>query len=93
MAKKKAEDMREELRNIIIFSRGQKAWDELIRTEANIRKKRQEMIYAQEERRQFWIDMGLIIIASVVMIGIVVAGIWFIGWERDMWGPMWFWPD
>ena len=93
MAKKKAEDMREELRNIIIFSRGQKAWDELIRTEANIRKKRQEMIYAQEERRQFWIDMGLIIIASVVMIGIVVAGIWFIGYERDMWGPMWFWPD
>ena len=93
MAKKKAEDMREELRNIIIFSRGQKAWDELIRTEANIRKKRQEMIYAQEERRQWWIDMALITIACSIMLGMLIGGIWFVGWERDMWGPMWFWPD
>ena len=85
--------MREELRNIIIFSRGQKAWDELIRTEANIRKKRQEMIYAQEERRQWWIDMALITIACSIMLGMLIGGIWFVGWERDMWGPMWFWPD
>ena len=52
MAKKKAEDMREELRSIISFTRGPSAWDELLRTEANIRKKRQEAIYAQEEYRR-----------------------------------------
>ena len=42
MAKKKAEDMRDQLKNIIVFSRGPKAWDELLRTEASIRKKRQQ---------------------------------------------------
>ncbi len=91
MAKKKAEDMREELRNIIIFSRGQKAWDELIRTEANIRKKRQEMIYAQQERQQFWIDMCLVTAASLLLLSMAVIFIWWIGFEKDMWGPMWFW--
>ena len=36
MAKKKAEDMREELRNIISFTRGPSAWTELLKTEADI---------------------------------------------------------
>ena len=33
MAKKKAEDMREELRNIISVTRGPSAWNELLQTE------------------------------------------------------------
>lgn len=52
MAKKKAEDMREQLRQIIVATRGPSAWDELIKTEADIRKKRQTAIYDQQERRQ-----------------------------------------
>ena len=39
MAKKKAEDMRAELKNIISFTRGPAAWEELLRTEGDIRKK------------------------------------------------------
>ena len=55
MAKKKTEDMRDQLKNIIMFSRGHGAWEELLRTEADIRKKRQKMIYDQEERwRKIW---------------------------------------
>ena len=55
MAKKKAEDMREQLKQIISFTRGPSAWEELLRTEADIRKKRQKMIYDQEERwRKIW---------------------------------------
>ena len=68
MAKKKAEDMREELKNIISFTRGPSAWTELLKTEADIRKKRQEMIYAQEERRRQiieWCAIGLLVIAVV----------------------------
>ena len=42
MAKKKTEDMRDQLKNIIMFSRGHGAWEELLRTEADIRKKRQK---------------------------------------------------
>ena len=55
MAKKKAEDMRNQLKQIISFTRGPSAWEELLRTEADIRKKRQKMIYDQEERwRKIW---------------------------------------
>ena len=52
MAKKKAQDMREQLKQIISFSRGPSAWEELLRTEADIRKKRQQAIYAQQEMRR-----------------------------------------
>ena len=68
MAKKKAEDMREQLRQIITMSRGMSAWDELIRTEADIRKKRQQMIYAQEERRRQILEV-IAVIGLVLCIG------------------------
>ena len=73
MAKKKAEDMREELKNIISFTRGPSAWTELLKTEADIRKKRQQMIYAQEERRRQileWCAIGLLVL---VVLGFVVG--------------------
>ena len=42
--------------------------DELIKTEGDIRKKRQQMIYAQEERRRQileWCAIGLLVIIVV----------------------------
>ncbi len=75
MAKKKTEDMREQLKQIIIMSRGLSAWDELLRTEADIRKKRQAMIYAQEERRRQvmeWCAIGLLVIVIVGFVGGVI---------------------
>ena len=56
MAKKKAEDMRGQLKQIITYTRGPSAWAELLKTEGEIRKKRQAMIYAQKERQRFWIE-------------------------------------
>jgi len=74
MAKKKAEDMREQLKQIIIMSRGLSAWDELIKTEGDIRKKRQQMIYAQEERRRQVLEViGIIVL--VVLIGGAAIGL------------------
>ena len=73
MAKKKAEDMREELKQIISFTRGPSAWTELLKTEADIRKKRQAAIYAQEERRRFWLEMSAISIAVILVVS-------FMGW-------------
>ena len=67
MAKKKAEDMREQLKQIIIMSRGLSAWDELLRTEGDIRKKRQQMIYAQEERRRQLLEVvGIIVLVAII---------------------------
>ena len=75
MAKKKPEDMRDQLKNIIMFSRGHGAWEELLRTEADIRKKRQKMIYDQEERwRKIW---EWVAITFLVLLGVGVIGFLF----------------
>ena len=86
MAKKKAEDMREELRNIISFTRGPSAWNELLQTEANIRKKRQEMIYAQEERRKKVIEIILVCFAGLLVVGLIGVFVWLVGFDKGYWG-------
>ena len=76
MAKKKAEDMRNELKQIISFTRGPSAWEELLRTEADIRKKRQQAIYDQQERRKQileWIAIGVLVL---VVGGFIFGLIW-----------------
>ena len=67
MAKKKAEDMRAQLKQLIILTRGMGAWDELLATEGDIRKKRQAAIYAQKEKQRKVIE----IIAVIFCIGVV----------------------
>ena len=72
MAKKKTEDMRDQLKNIIMFSRGHGAWEELLRTEADIRKKRQKAIYDREEQIQKikeWVAITLLVLLGVGFIG------------------------
>ena len=73
MAKKKAEDMRNELRQIISFTRGPAAWDELLRTEADIRKKRQKLIYDQKERQKKVIEYILIGLLVLIMGGALIG--------------------
>ena len=77
MAKKKAEDMREELKNIISFTRGPSAWTELLKTEADIRKRRQQAIYDQQERRRKIFEIIMVVIASLAMMGLLIGIVWF----------------
>ena len=78
MAKKKAEDMREQLRTLITYTRGVSAWQELIKMEGDIRKKRQQMIYDQKERQKAFIEITLVVILLSLMAGLIGWGIWFI---------------
>lgn len=80
MAKKKAEDMREELKNIISYTRGPSAWQELLKTEADIRKRRQATIYAQEERRRKILEIVAICFLVIVVGGFIffLAYLWSI---------------
>ena len=73
MAKKKAEDMREQLKQIIIYSRGMNAWQELLRTEADVRKRRQKMIYDQKERQKKLIDGILIGVLVLILLGSLIG--------------------
>lgn len=76
MAKKKAEDMRDQLKQIISFTRGPAAWEELLRTEGDIRKKRQKAIYDQKERRRKLGEAILIGILCVIVIGFMGGIVW-----------------
>ena len=78
MAKKKAEDMREELRNIISMTRGPSAWQELVKTEADIRKRRQETIYAQEERRKQFFEILAIGVLVIAVSGFAFLLLWLV---------------
>ena len=78
MAKKKADDMREQLRQVITITRGPSAWQELIRMEGEIRKKRQQAIYDQQEYRRKVIEYTLAFILVAITSGLIIWGIWFI---------------
>ena len=50
-----------------MFSRGHGAWEELLKTEADIRKKRQKMIYDQQERWNKiweWVAIGGLVVVA-----------------------------
>ena len=76
MAKKKAEDMRYQLKQIISLTRGPSAWDELLRTEGEIRKKRQAAIYAQKERQRKLVEIIGWVMAISILGGFIV---WLLG--------------
>ena len=71
MAKKKAEDMRYQLKQLISLTRGPAAWEELLRTEGEIRKKRQAAIYAQKERQRKVIEWTGIFIGISILGGFI----------------------
>ena len=85
IAKKKAEDMREELRQLISFTRGPSAWDELIKTEADIRKKRQQAIYDQQEYRRKVFEIIIVTIGIAACLALVGAMVWLVGSHRGTW--------
>ena len=76
MAKKKAEDMRYQLKQLISLTRGPAAWDELLKTEGEIRKKRQAAIYAQKERQRKVMEVIAWVIGCALIGGFIV---WLVG--------------
>lgn len=74
-AKRKADAMREELRQHISFVYGPPAWDELVRTEAAIRKQKREHEYRKAEIVEeiiTWVATSLILILGVGIVGFIV---------------------
>jgi len=78
MAKKKAEDMRDELKKLISWTRGPSAWDELIRMEAEIRKKRQQAIYDQQERQRKLFEGVAIVFLIGICAAVLIGGAWWL---------------
>ena len=85
MQKKKADEMREELRSHISLFYGPSAWDEIVKIEAQMRKEQKEAIYAKEEMKQKILEWIVGIIATVIGITVVVFVIWLIGKGQGRW--------
>jgi hypothetical protein len=67
--KQKAEQQRYELKQWISLTLGRSKWEELVKMEGQIRKRRQETLYRQRERRRKFVE----IVAWTIMIGAGMA--------------------
>jgi hypothetical protein len=85
MQKKKADEMREELRSHISLFYGPSAWDEIVKIEAQMRKEQKEAIYAKEEMKQKIMEWIVGIIATLVGGAVVIFVIWLIGKGQGRW--------
>jgi hypothetical protein len=77
-AKRQAEAMRKELRDHISFIYGPAAWDELVRTEAKIRKQKRDHEYRKAEIQEAIITWSI----SILLMLSGVAGIAFFLWIK-----------
>ena len=71
-AKQALEQQRNDLRTFIQYSHGQSKWDELLRMEADIRKRRQKEVYDKQKFREK-------VITIVVLVIVLSVGIGFLG--------------
>ena len=74
-AKKKAQEMRSELKNWISFSMGPSAWDELVAIEGKIRKQKKEQEYRKAELQEAiitWSVSGAILVVGASTLGFIL---------------------
>jgi len=74
-AKRKADSMRQELKDWISFSMGPSAWDELVATEGRIRKQKKEQEYRKAEMQEAivtWTLTIMIILTGAAMLGLII---------------------
>lgn len=84
-AKKKAEEMRKELKQYISFSMGPSAWEELLRIESQVRKRKQEQEYRKEEIKEAIINWSAGTLAALVGLGILTIVFYFLGIQQGKW--------
>ena len=85
-AKTQLEQQRNDLRTFIQYSHGQSKWDELLRMEADIRKRRQKEVYDKQQFREKVIT--IVAIVTVCSVGIGLLGLFIyslMGLDRGWW--------
>lgn len=83
--KQKAKEMREEMRTHISFFYGPSAWDEIVRIEGEMRKKRAAEVYAAEERKQLIVEWIVGLTAAIIGAGLLVLVVYIIGKINGSW--------
>tara|TARA_R100000773_G_scaffold44663_1_gene47056 strand:+ start:880 stop:1308 length:429 start_codon:yes stop_codon:yes gene_type:complete len=86
-AKKKLEAQREELKQFLMFTHGSRSWEELLRMEGEIRKRRQKEIYDKQKFREkiiTWVAVSIVVsVGTFVLIGFIYT---LMGFDRGWWG-------
>ena len=86
-AKQALEQQRNDLRTYIQYSYGQSKWDELLRMEGDIRKRRQKEVYDKQKFREKVITIVVLIIVCSVGIGFLGLLIYsLMGLDRGWFG-------
>ena len=70
-AKQALEQQRNDLRTYIQYSYGQSKWDELLRMEGDIRKRRQKEVYDKQKFREKVITIVVVVIVCSVGLGLL----------------------
>lgn len=83
--KRKMEQMREEIRSHISFVYGPSAWDEILRIEAEQRRRRKEEAYRKQEFIDACINWTVGLVAFAVGGVILVVAIYIVGKARGRW--------
>lgn len=78
IAKQRAKDLEEELRQIIIYTRGMNAWQELIRMRGEIRRKRIEDEKRRKKERREMLEVIALSVALIIGIGALGVFVWFL---------------
>jgi len=75
MNKRKLQEQRDQLRQLIQYTCKAGTWEELIRMEGKIRTERQETLYKQREKRKRFLEwiaiIGAVILATAILAGIL----------------------
>ena len=83
--KEKAKELREDLRSHISLYYGPSAWEEIVRIEGQMRKKRKEEVYAAEERKQLIIEWIVGIVMAVALASVLGGIIYITGAGTGKW--------
>jgi hypothetical protein len=85
MHKKKADEMREELRGYITAVYGPSAWKEIVHLEGVMRKEQKEAVYAAQEMKEKFIAWTFGIFITLVAVAAMGGIIYWIGLSQGRW--------
>ena len=78
MNKRKLQEQRDQLRQLIQYTCKAGTWEELIRMEGKIRTERQETLYKQREKRKRFLEWIAIIRAILFSAAILIGILWLL---------------
>jgi len=85
-AKKKLEEQRYELKQYLMFTHGSASWEELLRMEGQIRKRRQKEVYDKKIFREKvigWVALTITLVVGTCILGIFIYSL--MGIDRGWW--------